>query len=283
MRLLPLLALLIAVPTAAQPGAWLPLDTSGDAIALTAHKISFDDDSFFGTDGFSALSSAQFLQARVGVTPSIRIVADLPLAYASVEDFVGEDVGGLVVGNAQVGIEADLPADRGAATVGLSVRLPIVDTIIDLDDDSGPAVFYGQFASYDRFGAFIPETATLVGTTTGRFDLSPEVALTGQLTPQVLIPTANTDFRDTEVLLGYLFRGEAQAGPALLTLGIRGTGILTEEVDEDGDRFLHALGLGAEVQAGPVRPGLFVELPINGANEDLLNAVYGFGLSYSLD
>lgn len=283
MRFLPLAALFFGAAASAQPATWLPID-DGNSISLTVHKPTFED-TFVSEDGFSTFSSAQFLQARIAATPTLSIVADLPTAYGSIEGFGGDELSAFVLGNPYVGIDVALPSTFGSASAELGVRLPVVETLIETESDDFAAFFVGQFASYDRLGAFLSETATLVARTAVAYDVTPQVSIVGDLTPQLLIPVGDDTFDDSdpELLLGYTIGGEAQAGPALIRAGFRGTGIITEEIGEGGDRFLHAAGVGVEVQAGAVRPGAFIEVPINGDNEEILGVIFGFGVTFGLD
>ncbi|MEM1055530.1 MAG: hypothetical protein AAGI52_08375 [Bacteroidota bacterium] len=232
------------------------------------------------------------LDGRFAVTPGLSIVGDVPTVYAAIDfespfsDQTSEErSSAFVLGNPYLGVEAALPNPRGRASAGLGGRLPVVGTLIDLGDEDGTALFYSQFASYDRFLAFIPNTLSVVGTAEGSLALSPTVSLVGRLAPQLAINAGNEQSLpdDLELFLSYTFRAEAEAGPALLTGGIRATGFLTEELGDDVARFETAIGLAAEVKAGTVRPGFFVEVPVGGNLDDLLDAVAGVGLGVDLN
>lgn len=256
---------------------------------MTARKAFFEDRSFFLTD-FSALSSAQSIEGRIAVTPTITLLGDLPTAYAArdftpavpdpTSDVRSSDV---VLGNPYVGAEVALPSPRGRASVGVGVRLPVLGTLVELGDDIS-AFVYGQTVSVDRPLAYAPDTFGLVGTAEGSIALSPEVLLVGRLAPQVAIRTDGREFNDdVEVFLSYTFRAEVVAGSALLSSGIRATGLLTEEMNAEMDRFDTTIGFAAEAEAGTVRPGVFLEFPVSGATDALLEAIAGVGLSVDLN
>ncbi len=274
MRVFFLLAVL-SVSASAQTGTWLP-SASGDGVALTSSHIVFDSDLLVGEE-YTSLSNATVLQARLGGGGTLRFVADLPLAYAGVEssgDVFETDA--LVLGNPYLGIESGL----GGAVVGLGMRVPLVETVIRYNRNNAfIAIPYGQSALSDRIGAFAVEATTIAGSVAGRYPVGEGFTARGRLVPQLVIPVV--EGRDSRAFLGYDLGLEVIAGPALLTVGARGIGIVSE-VARNEARFDHYIGLSVDVEAGGFRPGAYIEIPVLGDFRQAANAVVGVGVSTAL-
>ena len=285
MRLVPasltalLAATLVASSSLAQPAAWLPVPSEADAASLTVRRVILDREAFPDGDIYSAATSVWFAGARLGVAPRVQVVADLPFAHAEFD----EEVPGLTresgaqIGNPFLGVEAQASAEGLDLALGLGARAPVVSDASPTRESLGSE--YGLLADYDRIGAFLPGTLSLVGTARARFSPTPELSVVGGLTPQVLVPVGDGSSGETQFAGGYAFRAEASAGPALVSVGASGAGVLGASAGRLA-RFEHAFGFAAELAAGSVRPGAFVVLPVGGGRPTEVTAIAGVGLSY---
>ena len=274
MRLSLLLALVFSAAASAQPGSWLPFSQGTDAVSITSSHITFDSDT---VDGFSPLSNATFLEGRFG--DRVQVILDLPAAYTAFDEswpFEGTE-SAFVLGNPYLGVETRL---RSGVVLGIGARAPIVETVIDVDRNDFTALSYGASATSDRIGAFTPETATLAGTLGYEYLASSDVSIEARVIPQVLIPV--TEGRDTELFGSYTLQLRALVGPAELSLGARGTGILTEDTGS-ASRFDHFVGIAGELPVGGLRPGIYAEIPVSGDFGNAVNAIVGIGVSVDLN
>ena len=277
------LAVGLSVSASAQSATWFPIPSDRDAISLTARHILFDGDRFPDGTGYSALSSTWFLGTRTSLSSRVRVVTDLPFVTASLETSASQfDVSESTLGNPFIGLEVSVPSEQIQSTLGFGGRVPLVGTVFDLEEFV--ALQYGLNSDYNRLGSFPSDVTTLVGTARARYAPTPDLAVTGGLTPQLLIPiSSQASLDDPELFGGYFFRAEISTGPALLSAGVSGIGILTEDIGRGASRFEHELGVAAEFESGPVRPGAFVILPIGGDRPEVINAIVGLGASFSFD
>jgi hypothetical protein len=58
--------------------------------------------------------------------------------------------------------------------------------------------------------------------------------------------------------------------------------IVTEDVDDFGDRFTHSLAFGAQLTVGQVRPGLFFVLPLENDLSAFLDGTLGLKVDFAL-
>ena len=61
-----------------------------------------------------------------------------------------------------------------------------------------------------------------------------------------------------------------------------GNGILTEEYNSFGDRFIHAITLGAQATNLPVRPGIYMKFFADEDYEDYVKNVFGVKVDVSI-
>ena len=61
-----------------------------------------------------------------------------------------------------------------------------------------------------------------------------------------------------------------------------GLAIITEDVDDFNDRFLHTLVFGGQWNAGTIKPGLFYKIYLKDELSDLVDGVLGIKLDVCL-
>ena len=277
MRSLLLLAA-CAVSVSAQPASW-EFPTSGSTVSLSAERPLFDDDSFAGNTDFGPLTSAWLFSTTQAVGP-VRLVGELPFAYGSIENTIlgVDDVSGFALGNAQLGVEADLLV--APVTVGGYVRIP---TFTSEDEGGGVAQIIGILSDAERVGLYAEDLVTVSAMIEGRPSILAVPGLSFRLraTPQLLVATEDDILADdVEVVIGYAAHAFFSTGVARLGAGLSGAGIVTEDVDDRNQVFIGLLG---DVGLGPVRVGATGRLPIAGESKDLINGVVGLRLTYGVD
>lgn len=207
MRLVLLAALL--VPAAwAQPSNWT-LPSSGASVTLAADKPFFPDGS-----PYEGVTSVWTLSAWQPLGPGVRLVAELPVAFAetvfSTDTFQPETYA--IAGNVQLGAEADLATLP--ITLGGYVRLPTAS----IPREDRPAQFVGVYTEFEQIGTFLERTATVSALAETRISADPAspFAVRLRVIPQVLIPTgdSNAFFRvdDPEGYVGLAAHAVYDAG-----------------------------------------------------------------------
>ena len=263
------LSLVVAAAATAQPSNWT-LPVPGSYVALAAERPLFSNDAA----DFGALTSAWTFETKQVITPGVRLVGELPFAFASIDVGVGDE-SGAALGNAMLG--AELVPPTGPLTFGGYLRVPTA-TSTETAGDVATAV--GFVSDYERYGAFFNDILTVAvsAEATPALATAP-VSFRLRAVPQVLIATDDGVLADdAEVLIGYAAQAIADVGPARVLAGLSGISIVTQDVD---DRHNVSLGVSADVGIGSAaRVGLTGRIPIAGEAEGFLDGVVGVRLVY---
>lgn len=211
-------AILATAPEISAQTIWTGLERP-EGLQIEAYHPELDG------DGFGTLSSVVFVGGRLEASPGLALVADLPLAYADVENTF-ENTSDVAVGAPYLGVEW-AGANR---VIEAGVRAPIAS------ENFGAAL--GNAAEIvDRLGAF--SSNAVVVTAAGVFGGTSADGLVHRirLGPRVLIPTEGGD---TELVVDY----GGVIGYATPEFGIEGglTGwvLATEDFDGGlGERTVH--------------------------------------------
>ncbi|MCM2272158.1 MAG: hypothetical protein NDJ18_06365 [candidate division Zixibacteria bacterium] len=269
------LLLIIAGATSIQAQVnWWRLDNE-TAITMEWSKADFagriaDELGFFNT--------ILFLGAQIRVSPSVNLVAELPITTWDVKDPMVYDLGWYfydwedeqAIGNPYLGLEYSRP---GAPILfALGVRPPLAS------DDKLFAAVVGLFGAADRFEAFVPDLWTFSLAIGGRSSATVGPAYRFLIGPTLLVPDAG----DAEVLLDWSalfgFRGTiAHAG-----FEYAGRMILTENYDDLGDRFDQFIGLVGGLNIGQVEPGVQFRYAIDDEYREWIDFTFGINLKIRL-
>lgn len=261
------LAALLVTAASAQPSNW-ELPGPGASVTLAADRPYFNEG-----NPFEGVTSAWSLSARVPVGPGLRVVGEVPFAFANTRN-TSETASAL--GNVQVGAEADLAA--APVTLGGYVRLPTAS----VSPDDGSAQVVGLFAEFEQIGTYLVDVATVAALTEGRIAVRPTSPLTVRLRviPQVLIPTGDRNalftVGDPEVYVVLAGHMIYDADEVLVSGGLTSLTLLTDDGSDSTNAFA---GVSADVAVGHVRPGLTLRAPLS---DSYLNSVVGLRLSVGL-
>ena len=253
---------------------WWRLDNE-TAVTLEWSKADFtrgiaDELGFFNT--------VLFLGAQVRVSPSVHLVAELPITTWDVKNPTVVDFGWILyewddeqaIGNPYLGMEYSRPG--APIFFALGVRPPLAS------DDKFLAPTIGFYGAADRFEAFVPDLWTFSLAIGGRSGAKAGPAYRFLIGPTLLAPDAG----DAEILLDWStlfgFRGTvAHAG-----FEYAGRMILTEDYDDFGDRFDQFIGLAAGLSIGRVEPGAHFRYTIDEEYRELIDFMFGINLKIQL-
>ncbi len=253
---------------------WWRLDNE-TAVTLEWSKADFasgiaDELGFFNT--------VLFLGAQVRVSPSVNLVAELPITTWDVKDPMVVDLGWYfydwddeqAIGNPYFGMEYCRPGSP--ILFALGVRPPLAS------DDKFFAPSVGLYGAADRFEAFVPDLWTFSLAIGGRSSAKAGPAYRFLIGPTLLAPDAG----DAEVLLDWStlfgFRGTiAHAG-----FEYAGRMILTEDYEDFGDRFDQFIGLTGGLNIGQVEPGVQFRYAIDDEYRELIDFTIGINLKIRL-
>lgn len=251
---------LCSAPLAAQ-SAWL---APGPRPAASAElfRAGFVED-----DDFSAATAA-FLAGRLPLGRA-RLTFEVPLAYAATPTG-----GSTAVGNPYVGLETPVAEGRGVLELGL--RLP-------LGGESGAgtlATGVGRFSDMDRLEAFEADVLSLalLGSLE-RGEGAVRLLLRGGPVFWVRTKRQRRLQDRGEMIAAYSARALIERGAASFSAGFSGRWAVTADSGGFGQNSFHQFGVTADYQAGPIRPGLLLRLPIDDDLRDVLDYVFGLRLA----
>ena len=254
-----------AVAVSAQPSNW-DLPSSGATLTLDYERPLLDRGADFGI-----ITSAWSLGVAYPVTPAVRLVGELPFAFASA-DLDGGYVNGAALGNIQIGAEVD--GATAPVNVGAYLRVP---TASESGDLGGDAQGIGLLADYEQFGAFQEEVATFAVKVEGLPTASDGLSFRLRAVPQLLFATGGGG-SDAELFVGYAARAIFDTGRARIAGGFSGISIVTEDPDE---RHEVSIGVVADTELSrSFRLGATGRVPVIGNVDEVVNGVIGVRLVY---
>ena len=250
-------AFMVAPPAAAAQSLWLD---RGENNAFTLEILK----PFFGEDSQATFAtSVWFASFYLRVTPSLRLVGELPFANGGIEDSESD----ATIGNPYVGVEFARPGSNFFLDFG--VRAPLAS-----EDNFG--TFVGLITEFTtRPDAFLPDVVTIV--TAARYQLRNDQGVGFRIlaAPKLAIPTEGGD---SELLVNYAAQFVYDGSAAAVAAGFAGLWLVTEE-GSLGENTVHELGLAGQLKPGRVQPGLEVRVPLD---EDFDPADFVFGLTLTV-
>ncbi len=298
-RLSLLLALLAASAASAQPSPWSPLPTEGTALALrvqhpthTPYLIGIGDATADPDDYYRIWTSVWSAEAAVPVGP-LRLTAEIPFAVSVLSDAALElsepvpggapdrDRTGAALGNLRIGVETSL---HPGVVVGGGLRLPTATDVSDGSSRSQEASLEGfEAMGGDQVATFIADLATLDIHLDARRHVAGPLAVRAFLAPALAFWT-DDPLEDRPLLFtAYAVQASIEAGKVEAVAGVGGVSRLAGyryfTAEEDSEV---SLGAVADLELGDFRPGVSVRVPVKGLFSQVLDAVIGLRLSYTV-
>lgn len=228
---------------------------------------------FAGDSQLSTFSGTYdfWVNAPVG-SSRLNIVGAVPFNAFSAENVDGESG----IGNIYLGAQARLgnSTDMGM-NISLGVYLP---TASEKKED---AHFLGLVGNFHELQRSLPEVLTIYGNFAYHYRQINRGMFSFEIGPQLLVPTGELS-GDAELFGHYGFAGGFPLANVAFFAELLGVFIVTEDFNDFGDRFTHALAFGAQLTTSQVRPGLFYILPLNGDFNDFLDGTLGLKVDFAL-
>lgn len=261
--------LALMAPVSAAQSLWLQPDHEA-TVSVEAIKPFFKDD--FVRDPLF-FSSALNLNVRFPLTDNMLIVADVPLSYFDVSD---SDIDNTVsLGNPYLGIEARTSSELFFGELG--VRFPVVG-----DDDTG--IVSGLAGDYARIDAYAIDQWCIAGFANLQYrpEESSGLVLRARFGPVFSIYSGDSEFADNgETFLSYggqiWYTYERVSGAIGL---FARTWVSESDVD---NRTLEHMGITLTADAGPVRPGVQVHVPLDDQLREITGVAVGLHLTVPFD
>ncbi len=226
---------------------------------------------FKGDDSLSFFSGAYDLTVSIPVGSQLNIVGALPFATLGVED---ETESG--IGNIYLGLRHRL---KSTAEKGLSLSLGVF--LPTMPEDKWSVFLMGVYSNYYEFQKYMPNVLTVYGNVAYHHIKSEGLMLGMEIGPKLAIPTKDSE-GDTELFLHYGLSAGFRTGGVAFKAELAGIGIITEEADNFGDRFVHMLAFGVQWVRGSIRPGIFYKIYLKEELRDIVSGVIGIKLDVIL-
>jgi len=250
----------------------LPLVVSGQMFLLQdlptdKTKLGFHylrPDFKWGT-GISLLSGVYDFSLSIPISSKLSFVGSIPFATLGAD--WEEDTEGCI-GDIYIGIQKRLKSSPDNYFSGsLGIFLPTMP-----EDKEGP-LFVSIYSDYYQLQKYFPQVLTIYGNLAYHHIKENDFIFGGEFGPNVMIPTKGGG--DMELYIHYALTAGYRLNYVDLRVELRGFGIITEEVDDFGDRFLHDLAFGIHVNRGRIRPGAFYKIYLKESMREYINGVFG--------
>lgn len=219
----------------------------------------------------SFLSGVYDFSASIPVSPKLNVVGSIPFATLSVEGSEGESS----IGDIYIGLQQRLNSGPGKFfSVSMGVFLPTMS-----EDKFGP-VLIGIYTNYYEFQKYLPNVLTIYGNLAYHRIKSNDFIFGVEIGPNILIPTKNGG--EAEVYVHYGLTAGYRFNYVDLKAELVGIGIITEDVDDFGDRFINDLAFGIQLNRGSFRPGIFYKISLKKDVRDIIRGAFGIKLDVIL-
>ncbi|UCF05158.1 MAG: hypothetical protein JSV33_14765 [bacterium] len=219
----------------------------------------------------SAMSGAFDLSFTLPLSPSTAILASLPFSTIAAEGWDRESG----IGNIFLGLQAHIGSSdirTSAFTVGLFIPTA--------GENKWDANIIGMFSNYHEFQKYIPHTLTAYVNQSVRFNTLEGAIFGIEAGANILIPTEDQEYRDTDMFARYGLTGGVSTSGFAFLFELTGLVWLSGDFVDFGDRFYHSLAFGAQYTGIPLRPGIFYMLYLKDVLSDDVDGVLGFKLEF---
>jgi len=229
---------------------------------------------FKGESKLSIFSGAYdfWFNAPVGGS-RVNIVGAVPFNAIAVEGRDGESG----VGNIYAGVQARLgnSADNDM-NISLGVFLPTAS------EKKESAHGLGVLADTHELQRSLPDVLTIYGNFAYHYRQINRGMFGVEIGPQLFIPTGEFN-GDAELFGHYGLAGGFPIANVAFFAELLGLFIVTEEVGDFDDRFIHSLAFGAQLTMRQVRPGLFYVLPLDEDFNQSIDGILGLKVDFVLN
>ncbi len=234
-------------------------------LGLRFMRPNFEEDA-----ELSLLSRTYDLYVNIPVSSKINLVGSLPFTTFAAKDEDSESG----IGNIYVGFQTKpVPEFGNKSSLSMGVFLPTAT------DEASP-MFLGIYSNYYEFQKYISDLVTVYGNYSYQKDQSSGPVFGVEIGPNLFIPTK--DDGEAELFAHYGISGGFKITNVTLSAEIVGLALISEDVENFEDRFIHSLAFGAQWTGNNIRPGVFYEIYLKEDLRDVVDGVLGIKIDASL-
>jgi len=218
----------------------------------------------------SLLSGTYDLYFNIPVGPRINLIGSLPFTTFSAKDEDSESG----IGNIYVGIQTKPISESGNnSNISAGIFLPTAT------DEFAP-MFLGLYSNYYEIQKYFSDMLTVYGNYSFSMNHSRGAIFGLEIGPNLFIPTK--DDGDVELFAHYGIFGGFKLTSVMFSVELEGLAIISEDMEEFEDRFVHSLAFGAQWIGSNIRPGIFYEIYLKEDFRDVVDGVLGIKVDVSL-
>ena len=239
--------------------------------------INFNKAFYASHTEMSALSGVYQLYVNIPVSSKLNIICDIPYLNTSYDINYGFSQFSYTqngFGNIFVGFQTKpkIPDNRRSIfTLGL-----FLPTAAEQASVNGVLADYYNFSKYlpNTFGFYFNYAYHHINTEGFNYGL--------ELGPNLLIPTKSNN-SETEFFAHYGIIAGYQINKLLLNLEIVGIVVISQDIDNFGDRFINMLNIGAQWKGAIVTPKVFYKIYLRNEIRHNVDGVLGIGVNISIN
>ncbi|MCU0644172.1 MAG: transporter [bacterium] len=221
-------------------------------------------------DDLSLLSGTYDFYLNIPMNREFNIFASLPFSTFSAEDEDSESG----IGNIYIGFQTKPSSGLGSkASLSFGVFLPTAT------DEMSPAIL-GAYSNYYELQKYVPDMLTVYGNYSFLSNQSRGAIFGVELGPNLFIPTKEGG--QVELFAHYGISGGFKLNKIMLSAELTGLAIISEDIDDFADRFIHSLAFGAQWTGGTIRPTIFYQIYLDEEYRDFIDGVLGIKFDVSL-
>lgn len=177
------------------------------------------------------------------------------------------------IGNIYLGIQTRPPAaSANKSNLSFGIFLPTAS------DEFAPMIL-GLYSNYYEMQKYISDLMTVYGNYAFCREQS-NVIFSFEIGPNIFIPTKKG--REGELFAHYGIFGGLKLNPLILGAELTGVAVISEDIDDFEDRFVHAVCFGAHLIRGKSRPTLFYEIYLDEEFKDVVDGILGIKADFIL-
>lgn len=225
---------------------------------------------FDGDFDMTLLSGIYDLSVNIPVSPTINIVGSVPFSTYAVE---GEDSEN-GIGNIYIGLQSRLKSSAQTRS-NFAAGLFIPTT----DKEKVGLNLLNAFSHAYEVQKYAPEVLTIYANYSLQSTQSSGFIYGLEVGPNVYVPTEGED-SETELFMHYGLKGGFAVSDVAFCAELAGIAIVTEDIEDFGDRFMHTLSFGAQWMGNVVHPGIFYSIYLEDDLNDYLDGVLGIKIDF---
>jgi hypothetical protein len=234
--------------------------------------FNFSKPFYSSVTNISTLSGVYEINCNIPLSSKLNIVGEIPFINFSYDinyGFGKFEYKNQGLGNIFIGLQTKPNlSDKGKSIASFGVYLPT----------GGKDLFLGSsFINYYDLQKFTPNSIGLLFNYAYHKTASENFSFGFELGPNILIPTVG-EYSETELFIHYGGGAVVHINKLSFNVELLGLGIISQEVDNFLDRFVHQAEFGLQWKESQVTPQIFYRIYLREEIREMVDGVLGIGM-----